>query len=109
MTSTYGDYRSCHCGKPISYGYDGDPTHHRGMCAHCDAVRCDAYPGSCEGRRSDDYDTAARRYAAGLLRDEAERLRDRATEHEFAPDFASLLRIRSRQLEFAAGWLEAGA
>lgn len=37
----------CHCGGTIVYGYDGDPTHHRGMCEHCDAVRCDAYPGAC--------------------------------------------------------------
>ena len=38
---------ACHCGEPVDYGFDGDPTHHRGMCAHCDAVRCDAYPGEC--------------------------------------------------------------
>jgi len=37
----------CHCGEPVTYGYDGDPTHHRGMCAHCDDVRCDADPGAC--------------------------------------------------------------
>ena len=37
----------CHCGDPVHYGYDGDPTHHRGMCAHCDPIRCDAYPGEC--------------------------------------------------------------
>ncbi len=94
MTSTYDDYQSCHCGKPISYGYDGDPTHHRGMCARCDAVRCDAYPGSCEGRRSDDYEAAARRYAAGLLRDEAE---------------VTISPARMNHLLVAAEWLEAGA
>ena len=37
----------CHCGMPVVYGYDGDPTNHRGMCEHCDSVRCDAYPGEC--------------------------------------------------------------
>lgn len=37
----------CHCGAPLRFGYDDDPTHHRGMCAHCDSVRCDAYPGEC--------------------------------------------------------------
>ena len=37
----------CHCGAPVAYGFDGDPTHHRGMCERCDAVRCDAYPGAC--------------------------------------------------------------
>lgn len=37
----------CHCGQPVAFGFDGDPTHHRGMCAHCDSVRCDAYPGEC--------------------------------------------------------------
>lgn len=46
---------TCHCGRPVAFGYDGDPTHHRGMCADCDAVRCDAYPMDCthreEGRR----------------------------------------------------------
>lgn len=39
---------TCHCGEPVVYGYDGDPAHHRGMCEHCDAVRCDAYPGACD-------------------------------------------------------------
>lgn len=43
--------RPCHCGQPVTYGYDGDPTHHRGMCADCDAVRCDAYPMDCPMRR----------------------------------------------------------
>lgn len=38
---------TCHCGEPLAFGFDGDPNHHRGMCAHCDAVRCDAYPGAC--------------------------------------------------------------
>lgn len=42
-----GDPEPCHCGKPVTFGYDGDPTHHRGMCEHCDLVRCDAYPGAC--------------------------------------------------------------
>lgn len=37
----------CHCGQPCVYGYDGDPTHTRGLCEHCDARRCDAYPGEC--------------------------------------------------------------
>jgi len=37
----------CHCGDPVVFGYDGDPTHHRGMCARCDAARCDADPGAC--------------------------------------------------------------
>lgn len=41
----------CHCGKPASCGFDGDPTHHRGMCTDCDAVRCDAYPGECSASR----------------------------------------------------------
>lgn len=53
---------ACHCGQPFRYGYDGDPNHHRGMCADCDAVRCDAYPGACrqgdEGApRSDEHTT----------------------------------------------------
>jgi hypothetical protein len=39
---------TCHCGEPVTYGFDGDPIHHRGMCAHCDRVRCDAYPGDCK-------------------------------------------------------------
>lgn len=42
------DQAFCHCGEPIAFGFDGDPTHHRGMCDHCDAVRCDAYPGECD-------------------------------------------------------------
>ncbi len=47
-----GEAVVCHCGKPVVYGYDGDPTHHRGMCALCDSVRCDAFPGQCcEGER----------------------------------------------------------
>lgn len=37
----------CHCGEPVRFGFDGDPTHHRGMCEDCDSVRCDAYPGEC--------------------------------------------------------------
>lgn len=37
----------CHCGELVTYGYDSDPRHHRGMCAHCDPIRCDAYPGEC--------------------------------------------------------------
>lgn len=43
----------CHCGAPVVFGYDGDPTHHRGMCGHCDAVRCDAFPGECGYRLSE--------------------------------------------------------
>lgn len=39
--------RACHCGEPVAYGYDGDPTHHRGMCESCDAIRCDVSPGEC--------------------------------------------------------------
>lgn len=38
---------ACHCGHPLAYGFDGDQTHHRGMCDRCDSVRCDAYPGEC--------------------------------------------------------------
>lgn len=37
----------CHCGQPVAFGFDGDPTHHRGMCVHCDSVRCDVEPGTC--------------------------------------------------------------
>lgn len=37
----------CHCGKPVKYGFDGVADHTRGMCAECDAVRCDAEPGAC--------------------------------------------------------------
>lgn len=37
----------CHCGDDLHYGYDGNLTHHRGMCEHCDAARCDAFPGDC--------------------------------------------------------------
>lgn len=37
----------CHCGRPVTFGFDGDPSHHRGMCADCDAVRCDAYLQEC--------------------------------------------------------------
>ena len=40
----------CHCGRPVRYGFDGDPTHHRGMCEDCDSVRCDAYPLECPHR-----------------------------------------------------------
>ena len=42
-----GDDGFCHCGEPVRYGYDDNPQHHRGMCDHCDSVRCDAYPGEC--------------------------------------------------------------
>lgn len=38
---------ACHCGEPVVFGYDGDPSHTRGLCEDCDAVRCDAYPGEC--------------------------------------------------------------
>ncbi len=37
----------CHCGDVVTYGFDGDPTHHRGMCTHCDACRCDVNPWNC--------------------------------------------------------------
>lgn len=43
---------NCHCGEPVTYGYDGDPAHHRGMCADCDAARCDAYPMDCPKREA---------------------------------------------------------
>lgn len=49
--ATHSTVASCHCGEPIAYGFDGDPTHHRDMCEHCDAVRCDAHPDvSCSER-----------------------------------------------------------
>lgn len=38
----------CHCGEPVWMGYDDDQKHHRGMCGHCDPVRCDANPGACD-------------------------------------------------------------
>lgn len=42
----------CHCGESVVTGYDSaHPDRDRGMCEHCDPVRCDAYPGEC-GRRS---------------------------------------------------------
>jgi hypothetical protein len=41
----------CHCGKPVAYGFDLDPTHHRGMCKDCDAVRCDVDPNACKNFR----------------------------------------------------------
>jgi hypothetical protein len=47
------DQDFCHCGKPVRYGYDGDPNHHRGMCADCDAVRCDVDPTECPNRVRD--------------------------------------------------------
>lgn len=34
----------CHCGKLTKVHYDGLS---RGLCEHCDSVRCDAYPGAC--------------------------------------------------------------
>lgn len=37
----------CHCGNRVHFGFDGDSTHHRGMCRNCDAVRCDTDPGVC--------------------------------------------------------------
>ena len=40
----------CHCGRPVAFGFDGDPNHHRGMCSECDMVRCDAYPLDCPYR-----------------------------------------------------------
>lgn len=47
-----GEESFCHCGRLVVFGYDGDPTHHRGMCAECDAARCDAYPDECPFRRT---------------------------------------------------------
>lgn len=41
---------TCHCGRLLAYGFDGDPTHHRGMCEDCDAVRCDVDPSQCPYR-----------------------------------------------------------
>lgn len=50
-TYTYADWELttiCHCGDDVHYGYAQDrPYLHRGMCAYCDSVRCDAYPGEC--------------------------------------------------------------
>lgn len=37
----------CHCGALVVFGYDGDRAHHRGMCVHCDSVRCDVEPEAC--------------------------------------------------------------
>lgn len=37
----------CHCLAPVRWGYDDNPHHHRGMCDHCDSVRCDVDPRSC--------------------------------------------------------------
>ena len=47
MGEAYCGMTPCHCGQPVQYGFDGNPGHHRGMCADCDAVRCDAEPGAC--------------------------------------------------------------
>ena len=41
------DEDTCHCGLPVTFGFDGNPNHTRGLCEHCDGVRCDAYPGAC--------------------------------------------------------------
>ena len=38
---------ACHCGRPVVFGYDDDPSHTRGLCRYCDAARCDAYPQDC--------------------------------------------------------------
>lgn len=35
---------TCHCGRPVIIHPDGFT---RGMCEHCDSVRCDAYPMEC--------------------------------------------------------------
>lgn len=47
----------CHCGE-VEYVHiislDGE-TFSRGLCKHCDEVRCDAYPGACR----DDFDGRA--------------------------------------------------
>lgn len=39
-----GIEEDCHCGSVVVYGYDGNPTHHRGMCESCDTHRCDVDP-----------------------------------------------------------------
>lgn len=57
----------CHCGDPVAYGFDGDPTHHRGMCNRCDEVRCDAYPGEC-GREARGWRDALTQAAAIIER-----------------------------------------
>lgn len=38
-----GEGEWCHCGKEV----DTSELRNRGMCTHCDDVRCDAYPGEC--------------------------------------------------------------
>lgn len=42
----------CHCGEPtVNSCYEsGRGWYSRGLCKHCDAVRCDAYPGACKSR-----------------------------------------------------------
>lgn len=42
------DDKTCHCGQPVTYGFDGHPNHHRGMCKDCDPVRCDVDPEACK-------------------------------------------------------------
>ena len=44
---------TCHCGLPAKWHAANDAQGNpgvwtRGLCADCDAVRCDAYPGECE-------------------------------------------------------------
>jgi hypothetical protein len=39
----------CHCGQLVHTHEDGLS---RGMCANCDSVRCDAFPGACAGTQS---------------------------------------------------------
>ena len=41
----------CHCGEPILIHEDGFT---RDLCEHCDSVRCDAFPGACEGKFHDE-------------------------------------------------------
>lgn len=43
VVAELGIDESCHCGDPI----DASEFRNRGMCTHCDDVRCDAYPGEC--------------------------------------------------------------
>jgi len=50
-------HEQCHCGtKAIDKNSQHWP-YRSGMCEHCASVRCDAYPGSCEGNYLGDLDT----------------------------------------------------
>lgn len=82
-TKGSGTDEACHCGEPVAYGYDGDPTHHRGMCNECDSVRCDAYPGAC---------TAHALAAAGLLATRTEAEIKAEALREFADELAAIAR-----------------